>query len=405
MSLSTCPACGSQQIRSFYRHTAAPVHSVLVHHSQADALALRCGEIQLGFCQNCGFIFNQTFDPTLQDYSLEYESTQGFSPTFGTFARQLAQYLVDRYDLHGKRVIEIGCGQGEFLQLLCAMGDNHGIGFDPAYMPGRISNLSPELTAPESPQFVRDYYSEKYSQYQADLIVCKMTLEHIQPVAEFVSTVRRSIGDHLLTAAFFQIPDARRILQEAAFWDVYYEHCSYFSLGSLARLFRKCGFEVMSLRRGYDDQYLMIEARPTENAQLQGPLPEEDDLAETEALVEQFALFAPERITAWQGALRRWQTQRKRVMLWGGGSKAVAFLTTLGVREEVIGALDINPYKDGSFLAATGTPVYAPQHLPTLQPDIILLMNPIYQQEVSEQLAQFGLKPTLLAITNAPEER
>jgi hypothetical protein len=27
----------------------------------------------------------------------------------------------------------------------------------------------------------------------------------------------------------FELPDVLRVLEEVAFWDVYYEHCSYFT--------------------------------------------------------------------------------------------------------------------------------------------------------------------------------
>ena len=40
----------------------------------------------------------------------------------------------------------------------------------------------------------------------------------------------------------------RRVLEEGAFWDIYYEHCSYFTLGSHARLFRRAGLDVTDLR-------------------------------------------------------------------------------------------------------------------------------------------------------------
>ena len=53
-----------------------------------------------------------------------------------------------------------------------------------------------------------------------------------------------------------------RILKEAAFWDVYYEHCSYFGEASLSRLFGQTGFVVRRVWTGYDDQYLMIASSP-----------------------------------------------------------------------------------------------------------------------------------------------
>jgi len=65
------------------------------------------------------------------------EETQGFSPFFRAWHEGLAQRLIDRYSLRAKKIIEIGCGKGEFLALLCDLGHNRGIGFDPAYVPER----------------------------------------------------------------------------------------------------------------------------------------------------------------------------------------------------------------------------------------------------------------------------
>jgi hypothetical protein len=74
--------------------------------------------------------------------------------------------------------------------------------------------------------------------------------------------VWRSLRNSPNASVFFQVPDVLRVLEEEVFWDVYYEHCSYFSMGSLARVFRATGFDVVDVRREYSDRYLTIEARP-----------------------------------------------------------------------------------------------------------------------------------------------
>ena len=86
----------------------------------------------LAVCANCGFIFNSAWDPQSTIYSDQYEETQGFSPTFNTFNRAIAEELVNSYDIRGKTVLEIGCGKGEFLSLICKLGGNRGIGYDPS---------------------------------------------------------------------------------------------------------------------------------------------------------------------------------------------------------------------------------------------------------------------------------
>ncbi len=58
------------------------------------------------------------------NYSTKCEETQGFSPMFQSFHSKLAKDLIERYDLRNKSVLEIGCGKGEFISMLCAMGRN-----------------------------------------------------------------------------------------------------------------------------------------------------------------------------------------------------------------------------------------------------------------------------------------
>ncbi len=390
--IATCPACGSANLTPFYEMHGAPVHSVLLMPTREAALTYPKGDIHLAFCEDCGFITNTAFDPSLHEYSQRYEETQGFSPTFNRFHRALAQRLIDRYDLHNKDILEIGCGKGEFLTLLCQMGDNRGVGFDPAFIPERIQDADDRIV------FIRDFYSEKYAHYQADFVVCKMTLEHIPDVGDFVSMVRRAIGARGDTVVFFQIPEIRRILRDLEFVDIYYEHCSYFSAGSLARLFRRAGFDVLDLWTDYGDQYLMIEARPGDGSG-SPPLPQEDDLADLRQDVAYFAAHAPEELARWRQTLADLHARGKKTVLWGGGSKAVAFLTTLGLEEGVIAyVVDINPYKHGTFMAGTGQEIVSPDFLRTYQPDAVIIMNPVYEEEISRSLAEMGLYPEILLV-------
>ena len=65
--------------------------------------------------------------------------------------------------------------------------------------------------------------------------------------------------------------------------------------------------------------------------------------------------------------------------------------TTLGVTTRSSYAVDINPYKQGKFLAGTGQQVVAPEALVEHRPDVVLLMNPIYHAEIEGTLAGLGI--------------
>lgn len=386
-----CPACRSIGMSVFYEVKNVPVNSVLLVMNREEALNFQTGDIALAVCPACGFISNIAFDEALTQYTARYEATQGYSPTFNKFHEALARDLIERYDLHGKDIIEIGCDKGDFITMLCEMSDNRGIGFDPAYVPGRHpSSAADRLT------FIPDFYSEKYTDYAADFICCKMTLEHIPDVGDFIATVRRSIGDKPDTVVFFQIPNGRYVLCDVAFWDIYYEHCSYFTKGSLARLFRANGFEVKDLWTVYDDQYLMIEARPAEAAPSPTSLPEEETPAETLGMVDFFVEHYEAKRDNWRAELGRMRAAGQKVVLWGGGSKGVAFLTTLDQTLADIGyAVDINPIKTGTFMAGTGQEIVAPSFLKEYRPDVVIIMNPVYREEITRDLGAMGLSPEI----------
>lgn len=389
-----CPACGAGEMSLFYEVNNVPVNSVLLVMNRDEALQFQTGDIRLAVCATCGFISNIAFDEALTQYTARYEATQGYSPTFNKFHKALAQSLIDRYDLHNKDIIEIGCDKGDFITMLCEMGNNRGVGFDPAYVPGR--HPSP---AADRMTFIPDFYSEKYADFRADFICCKMTLEHIPNVGEFIATVRRSIGENHDTTVFFQIPNGRYVLCDVAFWDIYYEHCSYFTKGSLARLFRTNGFEVKDLWTAYDDQYLMIEARPAVASPTSQLLSDEEAPAETLGMVDYFVEHYESKRADWLDKLIRMKGNGKKIVLWGGGSKGVAFLTTLGqTLDDISYAVDINPIKTGTYMAGTGQEIVAPSFLKEYKPDVVIIMNPVYLDEITRDLSDMGLAPDIYTL-------
>lgn len=388
----SCFSCGSPETFVFYEADGIPVNSCLLISTREEALSFPRGDMRLAFCASCGFVFNAAFDPGSLEYSQAYEETQGFSAHFQAFARKLATRLIERHDLHGKAILEIGCGKGEFLALLCEIGDNRGIGIDPAYVDGRLP-----ADIEERVSFIRDFYSPAYAHLTADLVACRHTLEHIQTVRELVSMVQGSLRDRPDSLVFFEVPDVRRVLKESAFWDIYYEHCSYFSLGSLTRLFRSCGFDVLHATRDFDDQYLLLEARvANEPGGLR--LPGEDDLDELALQVEGFSRGCAEKMESWKHDLQRVRARGQRAVLWGAGSKAVAYLTTLGEVDEVGYLVDVNPFKQGKYIAGTGHEVVAPRFLETYKPDVVIVMNPVYRGEIRRDLEGMGLCPELIAL-------
>jgi SAM-dependent methyltransferase len=375
----------------FFEQDGLPSHSVLLFASREDAVGYPRGSIRLGFCHGCGFIANLAVDPSLQNYSHDCEETQGFSPRFRAFADGLARELVERHALRGRTILEIGCGKAEFLAELCRLGGNRGIGIDPAAVPERV-----DPAVRERVELIEDYFSERYADLQADVVVCRHTLEHIPDTGDFMRLLRASV-DGRDTLTFFELPDVLRVLREAAFWDIYYEHCSYFTPGSLARLFRSTGFRVDRLELAYDGQYILLEARPREASSARA-LELEESVEEVAAEVARFRTRLAETVALWSGRLADHAREGRPVVVWGSGSKGVAFLTMLGDAGEVEYVVDVNPYRHGCFMPGTGQEIVAPEFLAEYRPELVIAMNPIYVEEIGTELERLGVAAELVAL-------
>ncbi|QIZ69751.1 class I SAM-dependent methyltransferase [Oxynema aestuarii] len=387
-----CQVCGQAELEPFFKMLEVPIYCNLLWSQREGAIACPKGDIELAFCPNCGFIYNTSFNPEQLDYSQEYENSLHYSPRFQQYADDLAKRLIQQYDLHGKDIIEVGSGKGDFLVALCQFGDNRGVGFDPTYIP-----RSEHHPMAEKVTFVCDYYSEKYREYQADLICCRHTLEHVPDPNRLLNSLRAAIGDRLDTAVFFEVPNALHTFQNLAVWDIIYEHCGYFSPASLTHSFIASGFTVKAVEETFESQFLTLDALPTDGNGSVG----EKNGAEVTSLARDLAEFKnkfDKLVATWQEKLGAIAETGKKAVVWGAGSKGVTFLNILKAHEAIAYIVDINPRKQGMYVPGTGQPIVAPEFLKEYQPDLVIVMNPIYQAEISEQVASFGVNAEVISV-------
>jgi hypothetical protein len=376
-----CPSCHTTSLQHFYTVTNIPTQSNLLMSSREEAMTYPKGDLTLCACSTCGFITNTSFNPATQEHSTRYEATQAHSPTFSAFAKSLAQRWIDRYHLHGKTILEIGCLNGEFVSTLCILADTKGVGIDPVLDPSRTPDTAGRV------QFIKDFYSEKYANLPADFICCRHTLEHIAIPYDFLTTIRNTIGHRTDVTVCFEVPDVERVLQEGAFWDLYYEHCSYFTPASFASIFDRTGFQVLDQRREFDDQYLILDASPKAHRSAVGP--------NTPTPVKPFESTCSAQLKKWHEII----DSAEKIALWGSGSKAVGFLSTLDISHDQIPfVVDINPHKQNTFLPGTAQEIIPPLKLVDYEPDLIIAMNPVYRNEIQQDLNRMNLRADLLTL-------
>jgi hypothetical protein len=266
------------------------------------------------------------------------------------------------------------------------------VGFDTSY---ETRDLEPRVAKRIS--IVQDFYGEKYAGYHGDLIVSRYVFEHIEDPLQFLRMMRANIGDRPDTVVYFEVPDVYLIIEQLSVWDFIYEHVSYFSPASLAHAFEDAGFRILDLQETYSGQFIVIEAAPHDGSVHNG-YDFRPDLDRLERGVSEFLQQVKVREQTWRDMVAKIRSDKKKTLVWGAGAKGVSYLNMLDIHDEVPFVVDINLNKHGKHIAGTGQKIVAPEFVKEYQPEQIIVMNPIYTDEIEQSLAQMGVKAELLVV-------
>ncbi len=355
-----------------------PVFCNVLYPDAESARAAPRGRITLAWCPCCGAVSNTSFDPALVAYSPEYENSLHFSAVFREYAEGLADRLVSRFPVDAVLdIVEIGCGQGDFLKLLGRAGQHRCVGFDASYD-------GPEAAAP-GVRIVREGYSAEAAGGGVDLVCSRHVLEHVEDPVAFLGMLGQALREGGGAMAYVEVPNATWIFDAASVGDLIYEHCWNFSETALCNAAARAGLVVERSCTGFGGQFLSIEARPS--ADLGRDLPLRRPGSEEAALIRSFSECFTAKVEGWRLLLAE---SDGTSVVWGAGSKGVSFMNLVPEAEGIVCLIDVNERKQGRRVPGTGHEVRGPKSLRGKEIDRVLMMNAIYEQEIRQQLDSLG---------------
>jgi len=311
-------------------------------------------------CGDCGFV--QLTERLEEGYYDDYVMTTSHSPQMVAYQRAQVEDFVARFGLAGRRVVEVGCGDGNYLALLQAAGAAVS-GVEPSD-PFRSMALARGLD-------VAGGYVIRGSPLAGapfDAFVTRQVLEHVPDPNDFLQGIREN-----LTAdgvGLVEVPSLEQAVEHGRYYDFFADHLNYFSSVTLRHALERNRFSVLDMTRGMNGEYnvALVQRAP------------EDDFAGLQHTLTTLSRDLRAYIDACTKA-------GKRVAIWGAGGKGITAMAVAQV-SGVAYVVDSDPLKAGYFTPVTHLRICAPEQLMKEPVDAVIVTALAYRDEIIAQLRQ-----------------
>ena len=314
-------------------------------------------------CMGCGLV---QFDCEPVDYYRDVIRAGGFSKTMVELRRYQYKHLIDSYHLEGKKFIEVGCGQGEFLKVLSEFPvEVHGIEHDPHLVElARAQGLdvTEGFTETEDTRFAGGLY---------DVFLSFNFLEHQPDPSTMLQAIYRNLEDDAM--GLITVPSFEYIMDHNSYYELIRDHLAYYTFETLTPLLERNGFQVEECEViNRDTLSVIVRKRPQ---------------MDTENLLECYVNLKREMET-YMKYLDAWD---KKVAIWGASHQGFTLAATTKLGEKARYIIDSAPFKQGKFAPASHLPIVGPDHFHEHPVYAIIITAPGYTDEIAASIRQkFG---------------
>ena len=394
-----CPVCATPAATAVDLGDV-PAQDGLLWPDRDAAVAAPTGRVVYAACDACGHVWNVNFDASLLVFDPAYDINLAHSPTYRRYLDAEARRLVDRYDLHGRqhRVLEAGCGKGDFLHALRRAGDVTGYGFDPTFDPA-----AGHFRKDDAVTIVADFLTDEHlaSLPPVDLVVCRGVVQYFRDPRSFLGLLRRACRGRS-TPIYLEVPSGDHFLRGPCVWNVGYEYANWYTTQSVTALLDAAGFRPVDVSRRFaGGQNLTVDALPADGP-ARGDMRKVDHIV---PLLDRFAEAHDAAVAEWSVRLDNWFADGERVALWGCGNRGIHLLCRCDRDADRVGlCVDLNPRRQGRFVPTTGHAVEPPDALRAFDPTVLIVSHDAYADEIAHDVAAMGLTPQLAVLPSTAGE-
>lgn len=312
-------------------------------------------QLKLVQCKCCGLVQIPT-EPVY--YYKKVIRAGGGTTTMVNLRNEQYTEFKNRFNLTGKKILEVGCGKGEFLRIwkdydvravgieydqeLVTRARNEGMEVYKAYADDANTQL------PEAPY---------------DAFVQFNFLEHQPYPNEMLQCIYNNLTED--GVGLVTVPSLEYILKYDGYYELIKDHIAYYSEETLKFLFQKNGFEIVDCHTvNRDTHSVMVRKRKK---------------ADVSSWKENFDSLKRELFDYVNGYV----SQGKKVAVWGASHQGFTLIPSLGLSDKIAYIIDSAPFKQGKYAPASHVPIVDRKHYFEEPAASILIVAPGYTDEIA----------------------
>ena len=299
-------------------------------------------DLEVWQCSGCGLV-QLSNDPV--PYYREVIRAAAFSPEMIDFRRKQFGSFAEEYFLKGKKVIEIGCGRGEYLSLMQACGVKaYGLEYSAESAAQCVKN-----GLKVSKGFIQNS-TDRLNDAPFDAFFILNYLEHLPEPNSALAGIYNNSADNAV--GLVEVPNFDMILRNNLFSEFIGDHLFYFTKDTLAAALKLSGFEIINCNVVWHDYIIS-------------------------AVVKKSHSTPPGQ------GLHSLVTSGKLDLSRFYKHQALAIISLLKLAGKIKYVVDSAPFKQGKYTPATHIAIVSPDALNSDPVDAIIIMAASYSDEVA----------------------
>ena len=312
-------------------------------------------DLNLFQCSSCGLV--QLSEKPVSYYK-EVIRASSFSSEMKRFRSEQFVSWVDKYNLKGKSILEVGCGRGEYLSIFkqTEVSLAHGIEYSKESVSSCInSEISVTKGFFGDENFVLP--KQKY-----DGFICLNFIEHWPNPNKVLAHLKKNLSEDAI--GIVEVPNFDMILKQGLYSEFISDHLFYFTKDTLTFMLNYNGFEVIECSVIWHDYILSAVVRKRKRIDL--------------SLLKSRKLNVETELNSFIDKF-----EKKEVAIWGAGHQSLAVMSLAKLENKIRYVVDSAPFKQGKYTPATHFPIVAPIELVNNPVKAVIIIAASYSNEVA----------------------